>query len=633
MKNGKLEEVRERLLERSKEELADAVINSQILISRLQQKLEQEKGKAKDLRQTIFGRSSEQSMYLFPMDELQDSLAKALEDFHEGDKVTVKEHVRQKRESSVTSLPADTPVFEVDHSSDDPDEVEKDGVVYVKSGTRSVDRIEYVPSRRIIRRDIYSVYTSKDGHVRDDGRQDRLVRMGNRNVDGLAAGPGFIAWILVGKFDDHLPLYRQAEMLARDGLAVSRQRLSFWLMRYGGELEGLWRYMKKRLYQMNLICQDETRVEVLASRTKTGSIRNDSYMFIRVGSSYDAQERRPHVLVLMEYIQGRSTDVLMEDYRRFGYQGYVMSDGLQQYDNIPQERHATCWVHAQRSFKKILKKNRKHQGAADMVQRINGLFSIHRQCMEAFEAGLITQQEFIDERRWKSYPVILGVLKEASRARVRLPAGDEFAKGCAYILNRIDSLFTYTWLSAVATGSSSTVWTVRTMAPRSIRSCRAPRPTASTAGATLSSCSPEHHTSRMSPSSRSSCPGMWMRQGLQRWMSSGAWQRLTYTGGIPTSSQGCPADGPDGLQHLLQCGRITFDERLMEPDRDLTGACLRLRLSQAYEACRLPSALDLCLHSLLVHPVGECVPIQALLVCELGDADFLILCSLQIFSD
>lgn len=279
--------------------------------------------------------------------------------------------------------------------------------------------------------------------MRDDGRQDRLVRLGNRNIDGLAAGPGFIAWILVGKFDDHLPLYRQAEMLARDGLAVSRQRLSFWLMRYGGELEGFWRYMKRRLYQMNLICQDETRVEGLASRTKTGSIRNDSYMFIRVGSSYDAQERRPHVLVLLEYIQGRSTDVLMDDYRRFGYQGCVMSDGLQQYANIPQERHATCWVHAQRPFKKILKKNRKHQGAADMVRRINGLFSIHRQCMDAFEAGLLTRQEFIDERRWKSYPVMLGVLKEASRARAKLPPGDEFAKGCAYILNRPDSLFTY----------------------------------------------------------------------------------------------------------------------------------------------------------------------------------------------
>ena len=148
MRNGKLEEVRERLLERSKEELADAVINSRILISRLQQKLEQEKGKAKDMRQTIFGRSSEQSMYLFPMDELQDSLAKALEDFHEDDRVTVREHVRQKRERSVTSLPADTPVFEVDHSGDDPDEVEKDGVVYVKSGNQECgqDRVRPIPA-------------------------------------------------------------------------------------------------------------------------------------------------------------------------------------------------------------------------------------------------------------------------------------------------------------------------------------------------------------------------------------------------------------------------------------------------------------------------------------------------------
>ena len=110
-------------------------------------------------------------------------------------------------------------------------------------------------------------------------------------------------------------------------------------------------------------------------------------------------------------------------------------------------------------------------------------------------------------------------------------------------------------------------------------------------------------------------------------------ERLTYIGGIPTSSPGCPADGPDGLQHLLQYGRITFDERLMEPDRDLTGACLRLRLSQTYEACRLSSTLDLGLHPFLVHPVGERVPIQALLLGELGDADLLILCSLQIFSD
>ncbi len=82
-------------------------------------------------------------------------------------------------------------------------------------------------------------------------------------------------------------------------------------------------------------------------------------------------------------------------------------------------------------------------------------------------------------------------------------------------------------------------------------------------------------------------------------------ERLTYTGGIPASSPGCPADRPDSLQHLLQCGRITFDERLMEPYRDLTGACLRLRLSQTYEACRLSSTLDLGLHPFLVHPVGE----------------------------
>ena len=125
---------------------------------------------------------------------------------------------------------------------------------------------------------------------------------------------------------------------------------------------------------MHLINQDETTVEVLDARTKNNEIRKDSFIFIRTGSTYIALERTTHVIVLFEYIQGRSTSVLMDDYRRPGHEGYVMSDGLRQYENIPDEVHAVCWVHAERAFKKIVKKNRKHKRAAEMVLLISEVF-------------------------------------------------------------------------------------------------------------------------------------------------------------------------------------------------------------------------------------------------------------------
>ena len=89
---------------------------------------------------------------------------------------------------------------------------------------------------------------------------------------GLAA-PGLLAYVLVSKYAEHLPLYRQQDVLARHGIFLARSTLSDWLAQCAGLLRPLVELMQKRILRSHVIQADETPVQVLDSTrdsTRTG---------------------------------------------------------------------------------------------------------------------------------------------------------------------------------------------------------------------------------------------------------------------------------------------------------------------------------------------------------------------------
>ena len=96
-----------------------------------------------------------------------------------------------------------------------------------------------------------------------------------RPIDRALTGPGLLAHVLVGKYSDHLPLYRQSEIYAREGVDLDRSTLAGWVGGASRALEPLVDAIRKYVLQAMKIHADDTPVSVLApgnGKTKTGRL-------------------------------------------------------------------------------------------------------------------------------------------------------------------------------------------------------------------------------------------------------------------------------------------------------------------------------------------------------------------------
>lgn len=75
--------------------------------------------------------------------------------------------------------------------------------------------------------------------------------------------------MLVKKFEDHLPLYRQSRIWERKGVALSRSTLSNWVLKCGDKLEPLIKLLKEDILASGYVCSDETTVNVLEDNKST----------------------------------------------------------------------------------------------------------------------------------------------------------------------------------------------------------------------------------------------------------------------------------------------------------------------------------------------------------------------------
>ena len=88
-------------------------------------------------------------------------------------------------------------------------------------------------------------------------------------------GPGLIAHVLVGKYADHLPLYRQAEIYARDGVDLDRSTLADWVGKAAWLVRPLVEALGREVMSAERLFADDTPVPVLApgtGKTKTGRL-------------------------------------------------------------------------------------------------------------------------------------------------------------------------------------------------------------------------------------------------------------------------------------------------------------------------------------------------------------------------
>lgn len=370
--------------------------------------------------------SSEQMQCLFPELEV---LAGVLDGGGQEKSVRVASHQRTFRKKHPLVLPPDTPAVEVDHTVGEPDGFVEDGVEYVRAADKVIDKVARIPARFVVEHHHYAQYRTKDA---DDGGSNKKVRLGDEFA-ATACSPVLAAGIAVSKYDDHLPLYRQQEIFERQGVRITRQAAASWLVKLYGALAPLEKVFKETAYSSAFLAKDETPVTVLDVRSENGKVSRNGYAYITIGSTWDEASRKTRRIVLMEYIQGRSTAVLLEDMRRYGYKGPVLTDGLKGYLRMAPRPHAVCWVHAERAFKQILKAHPAEPNAARVVREAARLFAIEERLRPRLASGELGAGGFLAARRAEAEPVIDGIYGILDEIRGKYAPDGPMGKAIGYL--------------------------------------------------------------------------------------------------------------------------------------------------------------------------------------------------------
>jgi transposase len=262
-----------------------------------------------------------------------------------------------------------------------------------------------------------------------------------RLIEGGLPTERMVAHVLVAKYADHAPLYRQAQMLARQGIVIDRSTLASWVGYAAAELKPLWRLLRDELLGSAKLFVDETTAPVLdpgRGRTKTGyfwAIARDD----RPWGGTDPPA------VIFSYAPGRGNEHatrLLKDFR-----GILQTDAYAAYKAVATPSSsaakaattddgivlAYCWAHCRRRFYEIAHK-RPAPIAREALQRIAALYEI-----EAEIRGQ-SARERRTARQLRTKPLLDAMRLWLEQRRAELSRKSPLAEAVGYALNQWEGL-------------------------------------------------------------------------------------------------------------------------------------------------------------------------------------------------
>ena len=249
-------------------------------------------------------------------------------------------------------------------------------------GEERSDSLDYQPGKIFIRRLVRPVFV----RVADRDAAPVTAKLPPRLQDGLTATPGLIAHVLISKYCDHLPFYRQEKILAtRHGVEIGRNTLCRWAELAAFWLKPLYQRIHASLLTGSYLQADETPVKYLAPGTgKTGQ----GYLWVL---------HRPGGDVLYQWHPGRGSGCLTELLGSF--RGILQCDGYAAYgthaSNHPGIVLAACWAHVRRKFYEALQTGQIL--AAGPIKTIGRLYAIEKELRQSragpMERTAIRQQQ------------------------------------------------------------------------------------------------------------------------------------------------------------------------------------------------------------------------------------------------
>jgi len=300
------------------------------------------------------------------------------------------------------------------------------GAAMRKIGEDVSEVLDYVPARfRVIR------------HVRPKMACpvcERIVQVEApaRPIDRGLAGAGLLAHILVSKYADHLPLYRQAQIYAREGVELERSTMAEWVGGCFRLVDPLIEALARYVLAAGKLHADDTPVPVLdpgRGRTKTGRL----WTYVR-DDRPAASKQVP--AVLFRYSPDRRGE--RPRGHLAGFSGVLQADAYAGFGHLYGDRiqEAACWAHARRAFYDLHQANASPI-AAQALERIGALYAVEAQIRGR------PPDERAAIRQARAGPLLESLRAWLRETLTRVSKKSELAKAIGYVLTRWTALTRY----------------------------------------------------------------------------------------------------------------------------------------------------------------------------------------------
>ena len=255
----------------------------------------------------------------------------------------------------------------------------------------------------------------------------------SRPIDRGLAGPGLLAHVLVSKYADHLPLYRQSEIYEREGIDLDRSTLADWVGGASRTLRPLVEALKKYVLGAEKLHGDDVPVPVLEpgnGKTKTGRlwtyVRDDrpagSEAASAVWFAYSPDRKGEHPAGHLN-----------------NYKGILQADGYAGFNRLYEKGdivEAACWAHVRRKFHDLYQA---HQSpvAKEALERIAQLYGIEKDIRGRSPA------ERREGRQTRSRPLLASMHAWLKATMAKMSRKSDVARAIHYALERWAALLLF----------------------------------------------------------------------------------------------------------------------------------------------------------------------------------------------
>jgi len=398
------------------------------LIVQYQGELEKYKELYLELKRDKFGSKSEKYVnkdqlgFVFNEAEVE-ALKEVCEEETEVEITQVKAH--SKRRGHRKSLPEHLPREIIKLELAESEQVDSEGNVLKIIGYEKSEKLDYEPAKL----KVIEYHRAKYGY--ESGDYVKIAPLKTLFPKAMAT-EGLVSAIIVNKYADGLPLYRQEEIFKRLDVDLPRTTLARWAIKTSQELQPLYNVLNERLLGSDYVSVDETKFQVLKEEERAAEQK--SWMWVRSTPS------GKNKIILFEYDPSRSGEVakrLLAEFR-----GYLQCDGYGGYNELEKNIEIIrlgCAMHARRYFEQAYTMGSKSGKslAEEGLKFFQNLYDIEEQIRDKTSAERKATREEKQRPIWKQ-------LKEwVEKNKSKVPPESKLGKAFHYFENEYKYLIKY----------------------------------------------------------------------------------------------------------------------------------------------------------------------------------------------